>query len=62
MSVHERRLTPAVIAALQGRTEVVYTWGVTTTERYEELVDTGISGMILDDYSIARRLLTDMIS
>lgn len=54
VSVHERRLTPAVIAALHERTEVVYSWGIKTPERYEELVDTGISGMILDDYSIAQ--------
>ena len=54
VSVHERRLTPAVIAGLQERTGIVYTWGVTTTERCEELVQAGVSGMILDDYSIAR--------
>jgi len=55
VAVHERRVTPGVIAALHARTEIVYIWGATTAERCQELVETGVSGMILDDYSIARR-------
>lgn len=51
--VHERRLTPAVLDSLHERTEIIYTWGATTTARCRQLLDAGVTGIILDDYSIA---------
>lgn len=55
VSVHESRLTESVIDRLRERTDVIYTWGATTPARCQELIEAGVTGVILDDYSIAAR-------
>lgn len=54
VALHERFATPTVIARLRARTDLVFCWGATTTERCSELVAAGVSGLILDDVRIAR--------
>jgi hypothetical protein len=51
--VHESRLEPGVIEAMQQRTELIFSWGATSKERCIELRDAGLTGIILDDHSIA---------
>ena len=50
--VHEQRLTPEVLSRLRQRTPLIFTWGVRTTARCRELEESGLTGVILDDYGI----------
>jgi len=50
--VREDLLTPTVIADLQQKTRLIYSWGASTNERCRELELAGITGVILDDYKI----------
>jgi hypothetical protein len=52
--LHEQRLTPEVLRALRRRTPLIFSWGARSTERCNELAAAGITGIILDDYSLVR--------
>jgi glycerophosphoryl diester phosphodiesterase len=47
--VHERALDRQTVERLAARTPHVYTWAVESPERAKELVDAGVSGLIVDD-------------
>ena len=51
--VHQRLLDPDVVRDLRRRTPEVFTWAVTTRDRARELVEAGVTGLIVDDLSIA---------
>jgi glycerophosphoryl diester phosphodiesterase len=51
-AVHERRLNAKVVSDLASKSDVVFAWGATTTARCHELVDIGVTGLILDDLQI----------
>jgi len=47
--VHQRLLTPANVAVVLGRGDHLFTWAVTDPERARQLVEAGVSGLIVDD-------------
>ncbi len=49
VTVHERRLDQAEITRLRAGTGLLYTWGVTSRNRGDELVQAGVAGLIVDD-------------
>jgi glycerophosphoryl diester phosphodiesterase len=49
VSVHERLLEPASVAALRTIAEVLMTWPVNRPGRAKELVHLGVDGLITDD-------------
>ena len=51
--IHERNLDAELVATLRERTPLVYSWGATTRQRCLELVDYGVTGLILDDPTLA---------
>ena len=51
--IHERNLTADLVAVFRERTPLVYSWGAATTERCRELAGYGVTGIILDDVSLA---------
>lgn len=52
VSVHERLLTGSLVRSLRAETDLVFTWGATTSERCRELVEFGVTGLILDDLGL----------
>lgn len=52
-TLHERLLTPAVAARVRRRTPHLYAWGAQTSERCVALVMMGVTGLTLDDPSLA---------
>jgi hypothetical protein len=52
VAVHERLLDGDTISSLSDRTSLLFSWGVTTRKRAEELVDAGVHGLIVDDLTI----------
>ena len=57
VSVHRSLLSPAVVAALRERVEVVMTWGVNDLGTLADVVDVGVNGVISDDLDVLRRVL-----
>ena len=55
LTVHQRLLSPASVAELRRRTPELFAWGIDTPERCRSLVAAGLTGVVLDDPSIARR-------
>ncbi len=49
--IHERLLDATTVRALTVRTSLVFCWGVTEPERGRDLVEAGVSGLIVDDLS-----------
>jgi hypothetical protein len=49
---HQRLLEPAVVESVLARTPYLFTWAVPSAARGRELVDLGVSGLIVDDLTI----------
>jgi len=49
LTAHERLLTPEIVARIRRRTPHVYSWAVTSRGRGDALIDSGLSGVVLDD-------------
>lgn len=49
VTVHQQRLDRAEISRLRARTGLLFTWGVTSRTRGDELVKAGVIGLIVDD-------------
>ena len=57
VSLHRSLLSPAVVAGLRDRVEVVMTWGVNDLEALADAVDLGVNGVISDEAEVLRRVL-----
>jgi glycerophosphoryl diester phosphodiesterase len=57
VSIHRRLLSPAVIAELKTRTDLLFAWGVSSSDDALDLERWGVDGIIIDDLTIARSLL-----
>ncbi len=53
VSIHERLLDPATVAALRERTALILAWPVGTAKRARELVALGVDGVITQDLKLA---------
>lgn len=51
VAAHERLLDESAIRTITAKTSLLFSWGVTTTGRAEELVEAGVRGLIVDDFS-----------
>ena len=57
VSLHRSLLTPAVVAGLRERVEVVMTWGVNDLHVLAQVVDLGVNAVISDEAEVLRRVL-----
>ena len=57
VSLHRSLLTPAVVAGLRERVEVVMTWGVNDLDVLAQVVDLGVNAVISDEAEVLRRVL-----
>ena len=57
VSLHRTLLTPAVVADLRDRVEVVMTWGVNDLSLLAHAVDLGVNGIISDEAEVLRRVV-----
>ena len=53
VSIHERLLDPATVAALRRRTALILAWPVGNARRARELVALGVDGVITQDIKLA---------
>ncbi len=53
ITAHERLLSPEIIARIRHRTPHVYAWALTTRDRCLLLADAGLTGLVLDDPTVA---------
>lgn len=58
--VHERLLDDDSLARFRAAEPTVIAWGVDDRERARELIDQGISGLILDDLDLMRALRAEL--
>ncbi len=58
VSVHERLLTPAVVHAFKEWGTRIITWPINTAARVNELAGLGVDGMISDELSLLRDIVT----
>jgi hypothetical protein len=56
VTINRQLLNPALIAQLKTRTELLFTWGVSSYADAVELERWGVDGVIVDDLEIARSL------
>jgi glycerophosphoryl diester phosphodiesterase len=54
--VNERFLTPEQIPTLFALTPTIFTWGVVDLARAVELVEAGVSGLIIDDLDLIAQI------
>jgi glycerophosphoryl diester phosphodiesterase len=57
VSVHERLLTPVMLAALHDLKATILTWPVNTPARLRELVAGGVDGAISDNLELLRQIV-----
>ena len=57
VSLHGSLLSPAVVAALRARVDVVMTWGVNDLAALDRVVDMGVNGVISDDAQVLQAVL-----
>lgn len=58
VSVHERLLTPATVAAVKERGARIITWPINTAARVNELTALGVDGVISDDLALLHQIVT----
>ncbi len=58
VSVHERLLTPAAVAAVKERGARIITWPINTVARVKELTALGVDGLISDDLALLHWVVT----
>ncbi|MBA4179769.1 MAG: hypothetical protein C0506_04200 [Anaerolinea sp.] len=59
VSVHQKLLTPALVARLRERLHTVMSWPVNDTERMRELVSWGVNGITTDSLEVVRAMRRD---
>lgn len=57
VSIHQRLLDPGTIRALKDAQAQLITWPVNDATRAEELLSSGVDGVISDDINLVRRLV-----
>jgi glycerophosphoryl diester phosphodiesterase len=62
ISIHQRLLTPPLVAKLRSLAPLVMTWPVNTRQRLHELLAWGINGVISDDLTLLRGMVRERVA